>query len=355
MLGNIFKINGNAKADALDSLGANVMMADEKFNITYMNRSVTELLQQAEPELKRELPRFSMATLIGSNFDVFQTNPAHQRNMLATLTRPHAATIQLGGRVFDLLVIPIMDKGKRTGFAVEWTDARDRLLNLDYAAQSAAIGRSQAVIEFNPDGTILTANENFLKTMGYRLEEIKGKHHSMFVDPSERDGREYREFWANLGRGEYQAGEFRRIGKGGKEIWIQGSYNPILDTAGKVAKVVKFATDVTERVNSVNLVGAALSALAEGDLEGRVTHPLSPELDKLRLDFNRALANLKATATMADAIASGDLSIEAKPLSDKDTLGIALKNMIANRGQAALRQGHARHCAQEHDRESEGN
>jgi PAS domain S-box-containing protein len=326
----IFKNNSNAKAAALDSLRANVMMADEKFNITYMNKSVTELLQQAEDELKRELPRFSMAGLIGSNIDVFHKNPAHQRNMLATLTRPHAATIHVGGRVFDLLVIPIMDKGKRTGFAVEWTDARDRLLNLDYAAQSAAIGRSQAVIEFIPDGTIVTANENFLKAMGYRLDEIKGKHHSMFVDPSKRDAREYREFWENLRRGEFQSAEFLRIDKGGKEVWIQGSYNPVFDAAGKVAKVIKFATVVTERVHSVNVVGAALSALAEGDLEGRVTHQLSPELDKLRLDFNRALANLKATASMADTIASGDLSIEVKPLSDKDTLGIALKNMVEN-------------------------
>ena len=227
---------------------------------------------------------------------------------------------------------PILDAAGKVAKVIKFaTDiTRDRLVNFDYAAQIAAIGRSQAVIEFTLDGTIVTANENFLKTMGYRLEEIKGKHHSMFVVSSERDGREYREFWANLGRGEYQAGEFRRIAKGGKEIWIQGSYNPILDTAGKVAKVVKFATDVTERVHSVNLVGAALSALAEGDLEGRVTHQLSPELDKLRLDFNRALANLKATASIADTIASGDLSIEVKPLSDKDTLGIALENMIAN-------------------------
>jgi PAS domain S-box-containing protein len=330
MLGNFFKRSGKAKAAALDALRANVMLADEKFNIIYMNKSVTELLREAEPELKQVLPRFSMATMIGSNIDVFHKNPAHQREMLATLTRPHAATIHLGARVFDLLVIPMMDKGKRTGFAVEWTDARDRLLNRDYAALSAAMGRSQAVIEFSPDGTIVTANENFLKAMGYRLDEIKGKHHAIFVDPSKRDEREYREFWEHLRRGDFQAGEFRRVDKGGNEVWIQGSYNPVLDAAGKVAKVIKFATVVTGRVHSVNLVGAALSALAEGDLEGQITNPLSPELDKLRLDFNRALSNLKATAGMADTIAGGDLSIQFKPLSEKDTLGIALRNMITN-------------------------
>jgi methyl-accepting chemotaxis protein len=179
------------------------------------------------------------------------------------------------------------------------------------------------------------ANQNFLDTMGYRLEEIKGKHHSMFVAASERDSKQYREFWVNLGRGEFQAGEFQRIGKGGKECWIQGAYNPILDASGRVAKVVKFAVDVTERVHAVNMVGAALSALADGDLQQQVTKQLPPELDKLRLDFNRALTNLKATASLADTIAGGDMSVEPTPQSDRDTLAFSLKNMISNLRAAA--------------------
>jgi methyl-accepting chemotaxis protein len=114
-------------------------------------------------------------------------------------------------------------------------------------ALAAALGRSQAVIEFNLDGTVLTANDNFLKTLGYSLGEIQGKHHSMFVDPSERDSAAYRQFWAALNRGEYQAAEYKRIGKGGREVWIQATYNPVLDAAGKPVKVVKFATDITAR------------------------------------------------------------------------------------------------------------
>jgi methyl-accepting chemotaxis protein len=114
-------------------------------------------------------------------------------------------------------------------------------------ALADALGRSQAVIEFNLDGTILTANDNFLKTLGYTLGEIQGKHHSMFVDPSERDGAAYRQFWAALNRGEYQAAEYKRIGKGGREVWIQATYNPVLDSGGKPVKVVKFATDITAR------------------------------------------------------------------------------------------------------------
>ena len=93
----------------------------------------------------------------------------------------------------------------------------------DALAQAIAISKSQAVIEFDMDGTIITANKNFLDTLGYRLDEIQGKHHSMFVMAEERGGAEYRTFWANLNRGEYQAAEYKRIAKGGAEVWIQAS------------------------------------------------------------------------------------------------------------------------------------
>jgi len=117
----------------------------------------------------------------------------------------------------------------------------------DLAGKVAAIGRSQAVIEFNLDGTIITANENFLSVMGYRLEEIKGRHHSLFAEPAYKDSAEYRQFWEALNRGEFQAGQYKRLGKGGKAVWIEASYNPIFDQNGKLAKVVKFATDLTPR------------------------------------------------------------------------------------------------------------
>ncbi len=124
----------------------------------------------------------------------------------------------------------------------------EKLKSADAAGQIEAIGKAQAVIEFNLDGTIITAKENFLVTLGYGLEEIQGKHHSMFVEPALAESAEYKEFWAKLGRGEYEAAEYKRIGKGGKEIWIQASYNPINDLNGKPFKVVKFATDITKQV-----------------------------------------------------------------------------------------------------------
>jgi methyl-accepting chemotaxis protein len=122
-----------------------------------------------------------------------------------------------------------------------------KIQNLDFEGQINAINKAQAIIEFNMDGTILSANDNFLTVMGYTLEEVKGKHHSLFVDTAYKNSTEYKTFWDKLNRGEFEASEFKRIGKNGKEVWIQASYNPILDLNGNPFKVVKFAADVTEQ------------------------------------------------------------------------------------------------------------
>ena len=242
---------------ATHAVTANLMVADENHNIVYMNNAVTSLLQEAETDIRNDLPQFSVANLIGSNIDIFHKNPAHQRKLLDNLSTTYRATIRVGGRTFDLIATPLKgDDGKRMGTVVEWADATLRLQNLSFASQSNAISRAQAVIEFDMDGTILTANDNFLKTLGYSLDEIRGKHHSMFVGPSERDSAAYQEFWAKLNRGDFDTGEYKRIGKGGKEAWIMASYNPVLDERGKPFKVVKFATDVTEqKLKTADLAG----------------------------------------------------------------------------------------------------
>lgn len=316
------------KIQAIDTLRAKVMLADKDLNITYMNEAVLELLREAEGDIRKELHKFSTDSLIGSNIDIFHKNPVHQRTMLARLDRPHNATIRVGGRAFDLTVVPIITGGKRIGFSVEWTDAAERLQNIDHSAQSAAISRSQAVIEFTPDGTIVTANSNFLNTMGYSLSDIQGRHHSMFVDSGAQGSPEYRAFWDDLGRGEYKAGEFRRIGKNGREVWIQGTYNPVIDSGGKVVKVIKFATDVTGRVNAVNQIAAGLAKLAVNDLDAELRERFTPEFEALRHDFNESLKSLRATAAIADRIAEGDLTVDPRPLSDKDMLGRSLQLMV---------------------------
>jgi methyl-accepting chemotaxis protein len=145
---------------------------------------------------------------------------------------------------------PILDPDgkpfKVVKFATDITT--QKVAATENAGQMAAISKSQAVIEFQMDGTIIKANNNFLTAMGYTLEEVQGRHHSMFVDDEFRVSAEYKEFWAQLNRGEFLAGEYRRLGKHGEEIWIDGSYNPIFDLRGKPFKVVKYATDVTGRM-----------------------------------------------------------------------------------------------------------
>jgi methyl-accepting chemotaxis protein len=144
---------------------------------------------------------------------------------------------------------PILKGGRPVGVIKIATDVTaQKLLAAEAKGQLDAIHKAQAVIEFELDGTIVTANQNFLAVLGYRLDEIKGRHHSLFVEPAVRDSAEYTAFWAALRRGEYQAAQYKRIGKGGREVWIQASYNPILDMNGKPFKVVKFATDITAQV-----------------------------------------------------------------------------------------------------------
>ncbi|WP_445682489.1 methyl-accepting chemotaxis protein [Radicibacter daui] len=132
-------------------------------------------------------------------------------------------------------------------FAVDITSRK--LAAAENAAKLAALDKSQAVIEFNLDGTIITANANFLAVLGYTLEEIRGKHHSLFMPAEERNAAGYKAFWDDLRAGKPQSGQFHRIGKGGRDVWIEASYNPVMDVcSNKPAKVVKFATDVTKRV-----------------------------------------------------------------------------------------------------------
>jgi PAS domain S-box-containing protein len=234
-------------ATALEALKAQVMVADADFNIVSVNTSLLAFLSEAQADIREDLPRFDYQKLIGCNIDVFHKNPAMQRGMLKRLVSSHTATIRVGKRMFDLHVTPlkIQSSNETIGYTVEWTDAHIRLQNLDYKNQMEAISRSQAVVEFTPDGVIVNANDNFLKTMGYTREEVIGKNHSMFVDAEYRSSDEYRAFWEKLRANQYIAAQFKRVAKGGKAVWIEGAYNPIVDVNGTVTKVVKFATDVT--------------------------------------------------------------------------------------------------------------
>jgi methyl-accepting chemotaxis protein len=289
-------------ARALNGLASNVMIADDQLNIVYLNDAVRGFLKQSESEIQKEMPSFSVDTLIGRNIDVFHKNPEHNRRMLSNLRDVHKATIRISGKAFDLNVRAFYVKEKKTGYSVEWSDADLRLQNIDYADTLQALDKSQARIEFDPTGRVIAANQVFLDLMGYTAKEVIGAMHATFVEPDYRASRDYEQFWHDLRNGDFKDGEFKRIGKGGREVFIQGQYLPVKDAAtGQVRKVVKLATDVSDRVNSTHKVAACLSGLAEGDLTQRVGSDLAPAIAKIGLDINKVAESLQqAMQTIAD-------------------------------------------------------
>jgi len=452
MFSSFFKPSTAHNFAAFDALHAKIMVADEDLTILYTNDALLRLLIEAESDLRSDLPRFEANALVGNRLDLFHKSGASPFGALSRLDRHATLHFKIGSRAFDVSATPMFKDNKRTGFALEWSDASGRLANVDLAAQIVAINRSQAVIEFMPDGTILQANSNFLDAVGYTLAEIKGRHHSLFVDATTQASPDYRGFWDRLARGEFQAGEFKRQAKGGRDIWIQASYNPILgengevvkvvkfasditkekqaavefeskltalsrvqavieftpdgeiitandnflntlgyrleeitgrhhsmfvdptyvqsaeyrafwaklqrgefvaaefprigkagnlvtinasynpvfDLSGKVCKIVKFATDVSGRVLAVSEIGKALAKLAVNDLNADLKIPFIPAFEKVREDFNASLASLRSTAKIANQIAEGDLSVDIKLLCETDALGQSLDAMVNN-------------------------
>lgn len=177
--------------------------------------------------------------------------------------------------------------------ATDTTEAHQK--NAAFEAKLAAISRVQGVIEFKPTGEIIDANDNFLSLLGYRRDEVQGKHHRMFVDDDLAASPDYEGFWRRLNAGEFVAGEFRRFGKGKKEVWIQASYNPIFDLENRVTSIVKFATDVTGRVGAISQVAGGMAALADSNLVHRLHDEFEPAFEPLRLDYNTSVNRLQAT------------------------------------------------------------
>ena len=278
---------------------------------------------------------YSLSEIQGKHHSMFvepaTRDSAAYRDFWASLKRGEYQSAEYkrigkGGREIWILASynPILDENgkpfKVVKFATDVTE--QKLQTADLAGQIAAIGKSQAVIEFDMDGSILTANENFLSAVGYSLGEIKGKRHSMFVDPADRDGAEYREFWASLNRGQYQAAEYKRIGKGGRAIWIQASYNPILDLNGKPFKVVKYATDVTAQVIA-RMKNERVRTMMESVAAG------AEELNASVREISAAMTKSKQTASTAvDQVESADQ--QAQRLSAASESMSSIVGLIGN-------------------------
>ena len=225
---------------------------------------------------------------------------------------------------------PVRDRAGKPFKIVKFASdiTAQKLKAAHHAAQIAALDRVQAVIEFALDGTVINANENFLATVGYSLDDIAGKHHSMFCDPAYVASRDYALFWDELKAGKFVAGEFRRIGKDGREVWIQASYNPILDPAGKPIRVIKFATNITERKRAeviIEHLTASLERMARGDLRGRIEQSFTGRYEALRLAYNGTLDRLVDVVSRLQATsrtvknATGELLSGASDLSERTT------------------------------------
>jgi methyl-accepting chemotaxis protein len=196
---------------------------------------------------------------------------------------------------------PVLDGRGRPFKVVKFaTDVTgQRLRAADMEGRLAAIDKAQAVISFSLDGIILEANDNFLATMGYSRDEVVGQHHRMFVDRVDRESPEYRAFWQKLGRGEYDSSLYRRMDRHGREVWIQGSYNPILDMSGRPFKVVKYATDVTAQTRATRALHASLTELADTvpaiAEQARVTNALANDASRSAADGGAMVEAVIAT------------------------------------------------------------
>ncbi len=260
--------SGAFTAAAVEGGTVPVMMVDRDLRITSVNQATRALFQDKIDAFRTLVPGLEADRLVGACIDMFHKNPQHQRQLLADPARlPHRAEITVGDLKFDLNISAVFDAGRNyIGNILEWTDVSAQRVQ---EGMLAALDRVQAIIEFDLTGRILSANDNFLKALGYGLDEIRGQHHSLFVDAAFRQSPDYRAFWDKLGRGEFDAGKYKRLAKGGREIWIQASYNPVLDRNGKPYKVVKFATDITETENHANEQNSRVAAVtrAQGVIE----------------------------------------------------------------------------------------
>ena len=317
---------------AFDGLTGAIMVANSDARITYMNRAARELFTGHNDTFAKQFPGFDASKLIGENIDRFHKHPSHQRSILADASRlPMIGDIKISGIVLQIKA-SAMPSGDRI---VEWADVtelrkRDLTL-LDEHNQVMAIGRTYAVIQFELNGTISDANDNFLAATGYRREEVIGKHHSMFMDPAELRSDDYRRFWEKIGAGQSQSGQFRRVGKDNRELWLQASYVPLIDAAGKPYRAVKYATDITAQKHALRDVTEVIGALAKGDLTAEMTGAYEGDFAQLRDSVNQSMSSLRdmvvkiheAAGTITSAagqIASGNSSLNTRTQEQSSAL-----------------------------------
>ncbi|MDH6267107.1 methyl-accepting chemotaxis protein [Rhizobium sp. SG_E_25_P2] len=287
----------NSKSAIVDALNRSLAMIEFSLD--------GKILSANENFLK--VMGYSAQDIIGKHHRIFvdpsyASSPDYQefwRKLAAgTFEQKQYKRLAKGGREvwIEATYNPILRGGKPYKVVKFATDiTASRLKAAEDKGKLDAISRTQAIIEFTPDGEIITANDNFLATMRYTLSDIVGKRHAIFCDRDYAQSRAYSDFWKRLASGDYASDQFMRLDKTGNPVFIQASYNPIFDDNGRVFKVVKFATDVTSRVRVVKELGAGLARLADSNIRETIDIPFSPEFEPLRHDFNSSLGAFQKT------------------------------------------------------------
>jgi len=233
--------------EMVESVPLNIMLADREFNIRYLNPASVRTLKS----IAHALP-VPVEEILGKSVDIFHKDPPRVRKILAADTNlPHRARINLQNEKLDLLVSAIYGEEHHfAGMMVTWERATEKArleeVEADRMARLESFAKSRPNIEYLADGTIVCANELFLKLTGYSLQEIRDRNYAMFLAPAERESAQHKELWEGLVRGQPYSGDLKLLGKGGKEIWVAATFYPIADRQGKVYRLHQFLSDVTE-------------------------------------------------------------------------------------------------------------
>ncbi len=319
---------------SLANVQANIFIADTSLTLIYANECALETMRTIAHDV-REAFDVEVDEIVGASIHRFHRDKRRVERILRNASSlPHQAEFNFGNVTLQAKINRITDStGTTLGYIVNWENVskwKEEQAQLN--AMLDAISKSQAVVELELDGTILTANDNFLQVMGYTLNEIKGRHHSMFVEESTRQSAEYKELWAKLGRGEFQTGEYRRIGKGGREVWIQATYNPILDLKNRPYKVVKYATDVTAQAKLRLDIQAVLKQVAE------MATSLASSSQELIAVSQQMAANAEETSAQANVASTAAEQVSrnvATVATGTEQMGASIKEIAKSANEAA--------------------
>ena len=288
--------------DALEQAVDAIVMIDATKSVTFYNAAAEKMFGYRREEVLGQNVKMIVPMEHRGNHDGYvEANMNTGVNKVVGIGRDLEMVRKDGSSFWgnlSLSKVGVGDQMQYTAFIKDITKEKEQAAELKSVIE--AIGASQAVIEFNLDGTIITANDNFLKATGYTLTEIQGHHHSMFVEDSYKNSAEYRAFWQKLNDGQFETGEVKRVGKNGNEIWLQASYNPILDVNGKPNKVMKFATDISKVKLPVLGVNEIINEMAKGDLTRRFDMAAEGYVKEMGDALNEAMENLNSLLSTID-------------------------------------------------------